>query len=161
MHGQKSLNGLRLLMDLDNPKSFRWHRLKSNVLTMSSSTKSTPQPIETCHSNPKNAKSSSKRGITKKTAEQLKDENFRRQKLTFAEKGDRLRVFDADVFILVRRKGKLMIYTSRNSLDNPQWPLRPEEIARYYPLPVIKTPETFESHERKTEYYTTDISKRN
>lgn len=156
---QKSLNGLRLLMNLDIPKSFRWHRLKSNELTMSSSTKSTLRPIETCHSTPKKVKSSSKRGITK-TAEQLKDENFRRQQLTFAEKGDRLRAFDADVFILVRRKGKLMIYTSRNSLDDPQWPLRPEEIARYYPLPVIKTPETFESHERKTEYYATDISKR-
>jgi hypothetical protein len=114
------------------------------------------EPIAT----PKNTKSSSKRGITKKTAEQLKNKNFRRQRLTFAEKGDRLRAFDADVFILVRRKGKLVMYTSRSSLDDSQWPLRPEEIARYYPLPVIKTPETFESRKRKTEYYTTDISKR-
>jgi len=116
---------------------------------MSYGKKSPLRPIETCHPTPENAKSSSKRGITKKTAEQLKDENFRRQKETIAEKGDRLRKFDADVFILVKRKGKLMIYTSRNSLDDPQWPLRLEEIATYYPLPVIKTPETFESHERR------------
>jgi len=91
---------------------------------------------------------SSKRGIKKKTAEQLKDENFRRQILTFEEKGDKLREdFGADVFVLVRRKGKVRVYTSRNSLDDPQWPLRLEEIARYYPLPVIKTSST--SHERK------------
>jgi len=127
---------------------------------MSYGTKSPLRPIETYHSTPKIAKSSSKRGTTKKTAEQLKDENFRRQKETIAEKGERLRKFDADVFILVKRKGKLMIYTSRNSLDDPQWPLRLEEIARYYSLPMIMSPETFESHERKTEYYITDISSR-
>jgi hypothetical protein len=85
----------------------------------------------------------------KKTAEQLRDENFCRQNLTFAEKGDRLREdFGADVFILVRRKGKLTIYTSRNALDDPQWPLRPEETASYYPK-LIKTPETFKIREKK------------
>jgi len=93
----------------------------------------------------------SKRGITKKTAEQLRDENFRRQNLTYAEKGDRLRAdFGADVFILVLRKGKLTIYTSRNSLDDPQWPLRPEEIASYYPK-LIRTPETLKIREKKPE----------
>ena len=97
------------------------------------------------------AKSSSKRGIMKKTAEQLRDENFRRQNVTYAEKGDRFREdFGADVFILVLRKGKLTIYTSRNSLDDPQWPLRPEEIASYYPK-LIRTPETFKIHEKKPE----------
>ena len=119
---------------------------------MPHSAKSTLQLIKTFHSAPTEAKSSSRQGITKKTAEQLKDENFRRQKIKLAEKGDRLRKFDADVFMLVRRKGKLTIYTSRNSLDDPQWPLRPEEIARYYPLPVIKTPETFKNHGRKEQY---------
>jgi hypothetical protein len=99
----------------------------------------TEQPAETCQSIQKLA-DSSKRGIKKKTAEQLKDENFRRQILTFRAKGDTLRgKFGADVFVLVRRKGKLMVYTSRNSLDDPQWPLQPEEIARYYPLPMITT----------------------
>ncbi len=96
------------------------------------------------------AKSSSKRGITKKTTEQLRDENFRRQNCTYAEKGDRLREFGADVFVLVLRKGKLTIYTSRNSLDDPQWPLRREEIASYYPK-LIKTPETFKICEKKPE----------
>jgi hypothetical protein len=80
--------------------------------------------------------------ITKKTTEQLDDENFRRQNETFAEKADRLRKdFGADVFILVRRKGKLTGYTSRDSLDDPRWPLRPEEIANYFPK-LMKTPET-------------------
>lgn len=87
----------------------------------------------------------------KKTAEQLRDENFRRQNLTFAEKGDRLgEEFGADVFILVRRKGKLTVYTSRNSLDDPRWPLRPEDIASYYPK-LIKTPETFKIRREKPE----------
>jgi hypothetical protein len=88
--------------------------------------------------------------IKKKTAEQLRDENFRRQILTFEAKGDTLTEdFNADVFVLVKRKGKLRVYTSRASLDDPQWPLRPEDIARYYPLPVIKTSDTFKSCERK------------
>ena len=101
--------------------------------------------------------SSCKQVTTKKTAEQLKDENFRRQKRTFAEKGDRLRKLDADVFILLRRKGKLTIYTSRDRLDDPLWPLRQEDIARYYPLPVVKTAETFKKHERKEEYRTKEL----
>lgn len=102
-------------------------------------------------------KSSSKGGITKKTAEQLRNENFRRQNLTYAEKGNRLRKdFGADVFILVRRKGKLTIYTSRNSLDDPQWPLRPEEIASYYPR-LIRTPETFKVREKEAGNYATGL----
>lgn len=67
------------------------------------------------------------------------------------EKGDTFRSeFGADVFILVRQKGKLEVYTSRNSLDDPQWPLRPEEIASYYPK-LIKTPGTFKIREKKPE----------
>jgi hypothetical protein len=88
------------------------------------------------------AETSSEREVTKKTAEQVNNENFRRQNVTFAKKADRLREeFGADVFILVRRKGKLLVYTSRDSLDDPQWPLQPGEIADYYPK-LIKTPET-------------------
>lgn len=78
-----------------------------------------------------------------KTADQLDDENFRRQRVTLVEKADRFReLFGADVFILVRRKGKLMVYTSRNSLNDPQWPLRPGQIETYFPKST-KTPETF------------------
>jgi hypothetical protein len=85
----------------------------------------------------------------KKTAEQLDDENFRRQNVTFAEKAERRREeFGADVFILVRRKGKLMVYTSRNSLDDRQWPLRGREITNYYPK-TIKTPETLRNLRRR------------
>ena len=95
------------------------------------------------------AASSSEREATKKTANQLNDENFRRQNVTFAEKAERLREeFGADVFILVRRKGRLMVYTSRNSLDDPQWPLRPGEIANYYPK-SMKMPETLKIAEKK------------
>lgn len=80
----------------------------------------------------------------KKTAEQLSDERFRRQILTFEAKGDKLREnFGADVFVLVRRKGRVRVYTSRKSLGDPEWPLRREEIARHYPLPMVKTSETF------------------
>jgi hypothetical protein len=70
------------------------------------------------------AKSSYKQATTKKTAKQLKDENFRRQEKTFIKKGDRLRKLNANVFILLRRKGKLTIYTSRDRLDDPLWPLQ-------------------------------------
>jgi hypothetical protein len=95
------------------------------------------------------AETSSEREVTKKTAEQLNDENFRRQNVTFAEKADRLREeFGADVFILVRRKGKLLVYTSCDSLDDPRWPLRPGEIADYYPK-LIKTPETLKILKKK------------
>jgi hypothetical protein len=104
---------------LDTPKSLRRCYVGSNKLTMPYSTKSTPRPDETFPSALEKAKSSSKREIPRKTAEQLKDENFRRQKIKLAEKGDRLRKFDADVFMLVRRKGKLTIYTSRTSLEDP------------------------------------------
>ena len=67
------------------------------------------------------AQSPFKREVTKKTAEQLDDENFRRQNMSFAEKADRLREeFSADVFMLVRRREKLIVYTSRDSLNDPQ-----------------------------------------
>jgi len=60
---------------------------------------------------------------SKKTPKQLEDENFRRQSVTFEEKADRLREeFGADVFLLVRRKGKLTGYTSSMALDDPRWP---------------------------------------
>jgi hypothetical protein len=66
------------------------------------------------------AESSSKREVTKKTAERLDDENFRRQNVTLVEKADRIReLFGANVFILVWRKGKFIVYTSRNSLNDP------------------------------------------
>lgn len=76
----------------------------------------------------------------KRTAEELKNENFRRQLLTYESKADTLRDnFQADIYFLVRRKGKLRVYTSRSSLSDSHWPLLPEQIAEYYPLPVIKT----------------------
>jgi hypothetical protein len=53
-------------------------------------------------------------------------------------------------------EAKREAYNSRTSLEDPQCSLRPEDIARYYPLPVIKNPETSER-----EYQITDSYKRN
>lgn len=82
--------------------------------------KNSERPIESCTSTQILA-GASKRGIKKKTTDQLKDENFRRQIQTFGAKGDLLRkAFGADIFVLVRRKGKHMVYTSRNSVEDHQ-----------------------------------------
>jgi hypothetical protein len=57
--------------------------------------------------------------IKKKTADQFNDKNFRRQNVIFAKKVNKFKKeFSADIFILVRRKGKLLIYTSRDSLND-------------------------------------------
>ena len=59
---------------------------------------------------------------TKKTTEQLRDNNFRRQNKKFEEKGNRLTEFNADVFLLIKRNRKLIGYTSHSSLNNLIWP---------------------------------------
>jgi hypothetical protein len=64
--------------------------------------------------------------ISKKSDEQLKDENFRRQNKTFKKRGNKLSLLGAEVYIQVLRKGKLSIYTT--SLDHNAWPLREEHI---------------------------------
>ena len=95
----------------------------------------------------------SMRGTRKKTVEQLSDENFRRQILTFEAKGDKLREnFGADVFVLVRRKGRVRVYTSRKSLGDLEWPLQREEITKHYPLPMVKTSETFQCREKEAKF---------
>jgi hypothetical protein len=116
---------------------------------MPCSTKSTPRPDETFPSALEKAKSSSKREIPRKTAEQLKDENFRRQNIKLAEKGDRLRTFDADVFMLVRRKGKLTIYTSRTSLEDPQAAMQRGQH-RHRMLPMLASASASASRRRSS-----------
>jgi hypothetical protein len=94
------------------------------------------------------AQSHSQCYFTNKTPEQLHNENFRRQNITFVEKADRLRKeFGADMFVLIRRKGKLTVYTSRDSLIDSQWPLQLRDITDYYPK-TMKTPETIECRQR-------------
>jgi hypothetical protein len=60
--------------------------------------------------------------ITKKAKKKLKDENFRWQNKTLGKLDNDIITFGADVYIQVRRKGKIRIYTS--SLDDCTWPLR-------------------------------------
>lgn len=79
------------------------------------------------HTNARERRSYNKRGI-KKTDEQRKDENFRRLKKTLTKRGDNLRKFEADVYVQLRRKGKISIYTSRK--EDLRWPLRTEDIVR-------------------------------
>lgn len=54
-------------------------------------------------------------------------ENFRRRKdITFMEKADELRSeFDSEVYVLVRRNGRLFNYASR---DGPSWPFSLIEV---------------------------------
>lgn len=93
------------------------------------------------------------REIKKKTGEQRSGENFRRQILTFEAKGDKLREdFGADVFVLVRRKGRIRVYTSRKSLSDSEWPLPREAIAEHYPLPMVKTSDTFRCRAKEAKH---------
>jgi hypothetical protein len=53
-------------------------------------------------------------------------ENFRRRKINIISKADDLqRFFGADVFLVIRKKGKLCGYISR---DKPDWPPTKEEL---------------------------------
>ena len=57
------------------------------------------------------------------------NEGFRKQIQTMQSKGERLRhKFDAEVYIQIRRKGKVYIYTS-SMRDN--WPLTQECLVSY------------------------------
>src|SRR5437762_9682502 len=89
------------------------------------------------------------------------DEKFRKRKNNILKKGDELRLLcGADVFILLRRKGRYYTY---KSTDQPSWPPTLEQIVRTvgtcfyiiyqipkhmqdqsYPLPVKKTPIEFD-----------------
>ena len=56
------------------------------------------------------------------------DEKFRNRKNNILKKGDELRLLcGADVYILLRRKGRLYEY---KSIDRPSWPPSSEEIVR-------------------------------
>ncbi|KAI9774178.1 MAG: hypothetical protein M1839_001880 [Geoglossum umbratile] len=70
------------------------------------------------------------------------DEKFRKRKNNILKKGDELRLLcGADVFILLRRKGRYYTY---KSTDQPSWPPTLEKIDQSYPPPVKKTPIEFD-----------------
>jgi hypothetical protein len=111
------------------------HRLMQGLFMMPSDRKSPTCPVNTFQSTPstrmqEKARSPCNKRIKKKTKEQLVNENFRRQNKSLAKKGNKLTKFEADVYILVRRKGNITIYTSLEDprLEDPRWPLRPEDI---------------------------------
>ncbi|MCJ1426158.1 hypothetical protein MMC29_004060 [Sticta canariensis] len=102
---------------------------------------SPPQAISAAP-NPRKAQ-----GLTKKKSkEQQKSENFRRQVETILCKCHRLSGFDAEVYFHVRRKGKSNIFTTYQ--DGPPGS---KEIARYYPLPVIKRPQDYQKETKSSD----------
>jgi len=91
------------------------------------------------------------------------NENFGKRKRSLIRKSDEIgRLYEADIYIAVRRKGRCAIYTNCFS---PFWPPRREDIVgcpslfycltnlakeTYYPVPVIMTPEDFRQEIRKS-----------
>lgn len=102
--------------------------------------------------------------IEKKRSRRRINENFGKQKRNLIRKSDKTgRLYEADVYIAVRRKGRCTIYTNCFS---PSWPLRREDIVgysslfyclanlvkeNYYPVPVIMTLEDFRQETKKSE----------
>jgi hypothetical protein len=57
-------------------------------------------------------------------------ENFRRRKINLISKADDIhRLFGADVFLVIRKKGKYCGYNSREELS---WPPRKEELVSLF-----------------------------
>ena len=102
--------------------------------------------------------------IEKKRSGRRINENFGKRKRSLVRKSDETgRLYEADGYIAVRRKGRCTIYTNCFS---PSWPPRREDIVgysslfyclanlakeTYYPVPVIMTPEDFRQETRKSE----------
>ncbi|RDL42413.1 uncharacterized protein BP5553_02392 [Venustampulla echinocandica] len=70
---------------------------------------------------------------------------FGGESITFMEKADELRSeFGYDIYVLGRRNGKLVNYTSKgSSRDGPSWPLSLTEVDQSYPRPERYTPASF------------------
>ena len=136
LEGMRSRAWLSVYITCYAPKLSR-HRLM-HLFMMSSNRKSPTSPINALQDVPSTRIPEKTRGpcnkrvrIKKKTKEQLKNENFRRQNKSLTKRGNKLTKFEADVYIQVRRKGKITIYTSlEDPLEDPSWPLRPEDVVR-------------------------------
>ena len=62
----------------------------------------------------------------KKTEAQMSNEKFRKRKESILRKGNELgRLFQADIYIILRYKGKFHIYTSS---DDSSWPPKQDDI---------------------------------
>ncbi|KAH6667811.1 hypothetical protein B0J14DRAFT_658590 [Halenospora varia] len=69
-------------------------------------------------------------------------ENFRRRKINLISKADDLhRFFGADIFLVIRKRGRYCAYYSREELD---WPPTKEQLEHSHPLPKIRTPADFD-----------------
>jgi hypothetical protein len=101
----------------------------------------------------------------KKTKEELRSENYRRQMETLFEKVDRMvSSFGVDISLHVRRNNKQKLYTSSEDLS---WPAGVKDVvvssqfssmlphivnhtkANSYPIPPIMTPSSFEAYMAK------------
>jgi hypothetical protein len=68
------------------------------------------------------------------------DEKFRKRKNNIVKKGDELRLLcEADVFILLHRKGRYYTY---KSTDQPSWPPTLEKIIRTVEMLLYYVPNT-------------------
>ncbi|KAI9727198.1 MAG: hypothetical protein M1834_008506 [Cirrosporium novae-zelandiae] len=69
------------------------------------------------------------------------NEQFRKRRNNFLKKAnDIARISDAKVYVIIEKKGRLIIY---NSEDPSSWPPKENDLRRYYPLPVRKSPADF------------------
>ena len=79
--------------------------------------------------------------MTPKIKGRATDEKFRKRKNNILKKGDELRLLcEADVYILLRRKGRYYTY---KSTDQPSWPPTLEKIVRTAGTYYVPNTETY------------------
>ena len=75
-------------------------------------------------------KANMSRQLQNKKTKKNTQENFRQRKINLINKADNLhRFFRADVFLVIRKKGKYSGYNSREELD---WPLTKGELVSLF-----------------------------
>ncbi|KIW41796.1 uncharacterized protein PV06_05409 [Exophiala oligosperma] len=79
--------------------------------------------------------------VPKKSGGRRANENFEKRKRSLLRKcNETVELYDADLYIAVRRKGKCTVYSS---CFVSSWPPRQEDMETYYPVPIVMTPEDF------------------
>ncbi|KAK2037615.1 hypothetical protein LZ31DRAFT_560280 [Colletotrichum somersetense] len=69
------------------------------------------------------------------------NENFEKARESIMWRCDEIsRRYQADVYIVLRRKHKHYEYSS---IDAPSWPLSKADMERVYPVPIQRTPASF------------------
>lgn len=72
------------------------------------------------------------------------NENFKKTCTNVMDRCDKIRgTYGADVYVLIRRSGKFLEYTSNHQTS---WPPTRDEVSRSYPLPTTRTPEDYTHH---------------